>query len=1538
MSDEALRDDQDSIAIIGMAAHMPGAADLDAFWRNLRDGVDSVRTFTEAELLEAGLDSETVRHPRLIATKGHLDGADQFDAAFFGIAPREAELMDPQHRLMMECAWQAMEHAGYDAETVDGRVAIYTSAGMNTYLPLNILTNPGLAESIGGFQLSIFNDKDFVPTRIAYAMNVTGPGVDIGTACSSSLVSLHIACQSLLTYQSDMALVGGVTVHLPQIDGHIHEDGSAYAPDGRCRPFDATTSGLVDGNGLAAVVLKRLADALADGDTIHAVVKGTAINNDGSMKLGYTAPSIEGQAAVILEAQSVANCPPETIGYIEAHGTATPLGDPVEVAALTRAFRAGTNKTGFCGLGAVKSNIGHVDKAAGLAGLIKTALALKNEAIPPTLHFQAPNPKLNLPETPFFVVDRLRPWPRKAGAPRRAGISSFGVGGTNAHAILEEAPQTAAGSPSRPVQIVTLSARSEAALRDAAGNLAAHLETTPSVDFADACHTLRRGRRAFPVRYAFACRSVEEAIRRLKADEPGHACERPDQSVAFLFPGQGSQYPGMARDLYEREPLFRAEIDTCATLLEPQLGRDIRSLLLPPNAEQAAGELTRTALAQPVLFAVEYALARLLMSWGITPAAMIGHSLGEYVAACLAEVFSLPDALTLITARGRLMQSMAPGVMLAVPLSEAALRPRLDAGIDLAAVNAPDLCVVAGTEEALATFQAKLAADGVTATRLHTSHAFHSAAMEPAVDPFKALFTGVKLNPPRIPFLSNLLGDWITDRQATNPDYWAAHLRQPVRFADGLARLLRDRGPLPLVEVGPGRTLATFAARTGGEPAQPCIITLPQPGETRDAQETLLSAVAELWTRGVAPDWSAFQGDETRRRVPLPTYPFQRQSYWVEPGGRAAEPAPTAISGKTSGGAKRPDIADWFHLPSWRAAATPSSRFDGDEVFLLFHNGSQLADHMARDLTEGGRKLVTVQFGDSFKSSGDWDYLLKPTQPDDFTALFDDLFAKGRMPRHILYLWSEDSHFLPNHFDMSAHLQVPLSIAQALDWMAPEQPIDLLIIGHGLRDLPNESAAQMGKASIIGLVETLPWEQSAIRARAIDIPTPPEVAKNHRQWARRLIRELNAPESDRVVALRGGNRWVHETRSARLESSQDPLVFDTERACVLTGGMSEIGLGFAQRLNALGVRKIALIDVADPTSPPPPGLADVTASLSADGGEVLTMWLDEGFGGLRAAFETIRNRFDGVGAVIHVAEMNRPRPPRRIKDIDPTTLGREWEDVEKTFNALSSALVDRNETACLVMSSLAADIGGPGRVIDAAIANAVDAFALRLGWSVLNWDQCVAEETARTSSTAITPGEAADLFERALRQMPGARVVIATNDPSSRLAAHREGQRQQAEGEAAPTNQSPARPAAAKGHRRPDLPVAHLAPRTDEERTVAALWEEVLGIDGIGVNDNFFDLGGHSLLAAQLVSRLRQSFRVEMELDALFTTPTIVQLTESLIEKRVDTEIGAETRSGAGENLSALLDQIESMSEEEVAALLASGELPPELLSGGDPK
>ncbi|HLN65001.1 MAG TPA: beta-ketoacyl synthase N-terminal-like domain-containing protein, partial [Symbiobacteriaceae bacterium] len=847
--------------------------------------------------------------PGYIRAGGLLDGFDRFDAGFFGYGPREAATMDPQQRLFLEVAWEALERAGYDPKQYGGRVGVFAGAGMNSYWLNHLAPNQALLESVGAFPIMISNDKDFVATRVAYKLGLKGPALTVQTACSTSLAATALAVQSLQSGQCDMALAGGVSLqHLGTV-GYQYEPGSILSPDGHCRAFDANAQGTVPGSGLGVVVLKRLEDALEEGDQVWAVIRGIAMNNDGDEKIGYTGPSVDGQAEVIAEAMELAGVEPDAIGYVEAHGTGTALGDPIEIAALTRAYRAlGATATGRTAIGSAKTNLGHLDIAAGVTGLIKTALSLHHGEVVPSLHFTAPNPKLELESSPFYVAAQRQPWPGGA-APRRAAVSAFGIGGTNVHAVLEEAPALPASGPGRPAQLLLLSARTPSALDRATEHLTAWLQANPTANLADVAYTLQVGRRPFAFRRAVVAATPAEAAQALTSRPATQQVEPGDRSVAFLFPGQGAQYPGMGRELYETEPAYRDAVDRCAALLQPHLGLDLRSVLYPAPADEAgaAERLKQTDLAQPALFVTEYALACLLAEWGITPAAMIGHSLGEYVAACLAGVFSLEDALWLVAQRGRAMQAMEGGAMLAVTLPEAEVRALLTGNLELAAVNAPSLCVVAGPEAEIAALAAKV--DG---RRLHTSHAFHTAAMAPAAERLHHAARRVKLNPPAIPFISNLTGTWIRPEEATDPDYWTRHLRATVRFSDGLGALLAQPGRV-LLEVGPGQTLTTFARQSPAK-AVAAVTTMRHPQDASSDTACLLQGAARLWLAGLPLDGARLYQRQQRRRLLLPTYPFERQRYWIDApartgGGTALDEADFAVE------AARPELAGAYEAP-----------------------------------------------------------------------------------------------------------------------------------------------------------------------------------------------------------------------------------------------------------------------------------------------------------------------------------------------------------------------------------------------------------------------------------------------------------------------------------------------------------------------------------------------------------------------------------------------------------------------------------------------
>jgi len=909
--DESGGDDSapmNAVAIIGIGVRLPGADDVDAFWRNLRDGVESITTFTDAEL-EDSFDAETRAAPNFVKSRPILRNIDQFDAEFFGMYAKEAELTDPQHRVLLECAWEALENAGYDPSRYAGAIGAYAGSSINTYFIKHVLRDRAAVDrftsdyQVASYPALLGAGHDFTASRIAYKLDLRGPAVNLNSACSTSLLAVAQACQSLLLYQSDMALAGGASISLPQQRGYLYLEGGMASSDGHCRSFDAGATGTVFGSGAGMVLLKRLDDAIADGDHVYAVIRGCGVNNDGAGKVGFTAPSVEGQAGCIEMAHAVSGVDARTISYVECHGTATPLGDPIEVAGLTRAFRVMTNDTQFCWLGSAKSNVGHLDAAAGVTGLVKTALALKHRQLPATLHYRAPNPQIDFATTPFRVNAELRHW--DSVGPRRAGVSAFGVGGTNVHAVLEEAPAAAceplgdvghAGQP----QLLLLSARNEAALAVMKTQLAARLREPAAPGLAEVAYTLQTGRRGFDHRWAFVASDRDEAIAALEgrsersATTATKAAQAP--AVVFMFPGQGAQYPDMGRGLYEAEPVFREAVDRCADLLAPLLGRDLRELLYPiDDREAAAATLMSTISAQPAIFTIEYALAQLWLSWGVQPVAMIGHSIGEFVAATLAGVFALEDALRLVAARGQLMQALPGGAMLAVRLPEAEVLPLLNSELAIAAINGPALCVVSGPYAAVEALEKTLAERSVGCRRLHTSHAFHSPMVEPIVAPLRVHAAATQLAAPSIPLISCVTGTWLTEAQAQSPDYWARHAREPVRFVDGINTVTHEATPL-LLELGPGNVLTTLALQITRGRGLTVIGSLPDAARETGDYDCALSALGRLWLAGLEPDWLAVHRGQ-RRRVPLPTYPFQRSRHWLDaPEAQISTPRAAALS------------------------------------------------------------------------------------------------------------------------------------------------------------------------------------------------------------------------------------------------------------------------------------------------------------------------------------------------------------------------------------------------------------------------------------------------------------------------------------------------------------------------------------------------------------------------------------------------------------------------------------------------------------------
>ena len=1178
------------IAIVGMAGRFPGAPDLEAFWRNLRAGVESVTFFSQAELAAAGVDADLRQAPNYVPAGAVLDGVERFDADFFGFTPREAEITDPQHRLFLECSWQALEHSGYAPGASAQRTAVFAGAGMSTYLLRNLAPNRNRLATVTDFQLSLGNNKDYVPTRVAYKLNLTGPSVNVNTACSTSLVAVHLGCQSLLDYHCDMALAGGVGIQTPQIQGYLYEPGGINSPDGHCRAFDARAGGTVSGNGVGVVVLKRLPDALAAGDTIHAVILGSAINNDGAAKVGFTAPSVDGQAAVIAEALAVAEVDPETITYIETHGTGTELGDPIEIEALTQAFRAKTQRTGFCALGSVKTNIGHLDEAAGVAGLIKTVLALQHQQLPPSLHFTKPNPSIDFKGSPFFVNSTLADW-KSDGQPRRAGVSSFGIGGTNAHVVLEEAPPPQPAAAARRWQLLLLSARTETALETATSNLAAQLQTTPQLELADLAYTLTVGRKAFDHRRAVVCSDVGQALAALRERDPQHMYSghtaRGQRSLAFMFPGQGAQYVNMGIGLYQTEPIFRETVDRCCELLTRDLGLDLRQIMYAQEAQPAAEQLAQTALAQPALFVTEYALAQLWLAWGLQPQALIGHSLGEYVAACLAEVFTLEDALLLVAARGRLMQALPSGAMLAVAMSAEALEPLLGLRLSLAAINGSNQCVASGPEQAIAKLQDQLKHQDVACRRLPTSHAFHSELMAPVLQPFTEQAARITLCPPQIPFVSNVSGTWITATQTTDPEYWAAHLRQTVRFADGLNCLLEEPDRL-LLEVGPGRTLTGLAARHPARTEQQVVInSLPLPQTRQSDPAYMLATAGKLWLAGAALDYARAFANERRQRLPLPSYPFERNRYWID--------APAAVVAEP----QVPNIEDWFYVPRWQRVPLPTQPAPFDPAangntqgsvfgratadaacWLLFTNEHGLGTTLAERLRAEGKPVFEVQAGEQFVRMDATTFCIDPGQRADYAALLQALHEQGSQPAHIVHLWS----VTPAAPDAFVQVQAVgfyslLYLAQAWGARGSPEGLQLTVVSNNMQAAPAADLHCPEKATLLGPLRVIPQEYPNIRCRSIDLAWPDSGAWETEAHVDSLLAELNTDAPENMVVYRAGVRWTPSIEPLRLPAaaSNGLSQLRADGVYLITGGLGSMGLAFARYLAQHSRARLALL-------------------------------------------------------------------------------------------------------------------------------------------------------------------------------------------------------------------------------------------------------------------------------------------------------------------------------------------------------------------------
>lgn len=1460
------------IAVIGLSARFPGAPDIETFWQNLTEGTDSIRRFTREELLATGLTEAEIDLKDFVAASAPLDGADHFDAGFFGYSPAEAEILDPQQRIFLECAWHALENAGYTGSRYRGAIGIYASAGINTYL-LNLYDSARIRETVSGYELFVANDKDFLTTRAAYKLDLRGPAVTVQTACSSSLVAVHSAVQSLVAGECDMALAGGVS--LSWSSGYRAREGGILSGDGHCRAFDASSSGTVPGSGIGLVVLKRLDDAIADGDTISAVILGSAINNDGALKASFTAPQVDSQAAVIADAQAAAGVEADSIGYVETHGTGTALGDPIEIAALTQAFRQGSDRRGFCALGAVKSNIGHLDTAAGIAGFIKAVLALKHGKVPPSLHFEKPNPQIDFAASPFFVNTELRDW-TAGGAPRRAGVSSFGIGGTNAHVVLEEAPPRPAVTATAEPQLLMLSARSPGALQASAEALASNLEQADGADLADIAHTLREGRHAFGHRQVVIAQDRSTAAARLRTlsdfrqTTPGKVPE-----PILLFPGQGSQYPALGKALHAGNPEFRQHFDACAARLDRLLGRDFRTWLF-----EGSDDIHRTDLTQPALFAIEYALAQTWMALGITPRALHGHSIGEYVAASLAGVFDLDTALELVVERGRLMQAAEPGSMLSVIHPGRDIGDWLDGDLALAAANAPGLSVVAGPVEAIARIEARLRVEQVACRILKTSHAFHSPMMAGAAEAFRAVLSRASPAPPQIPVISNLTGTWLTAEQATDPDYWTRHLLGTVRFEDGTNTLLALPDPL-FLEIGPGKALTTLTMETGG--AHVATIASLGEGDRVNEVEQLLSAFGRYWQAGGELGWPQHQGE--RRRVPLPGYPFERERYWVTPS--RGKPVATAATAASLAGAG-------LYRTTWRRAAPAapaSAKLRGR--FLVFDDG-RIGKALAHEVERAGGEAYRVAAGSTFEEPDYRCFTLPPQGVAAHESLLATLEERGALPDHILFAWPLADADTPSDH----HARSLLTLVQALGQR--NSACKLTVISQGGADITGVEQIDAAGAMLAGALLVAGQEYPQLSLSQIDIDPTPAAAGD--AVARRIRAELstNAP----LVALRGINRWLPETERFDLSAIAPGTLLRRNGVYVLAGNIAEgVGRTWLDGLSHIAGARIAMLhDIRSPAAPSVEG--DEHMDLRLDCADPVA--LEQALGAVANAW----GRIDGVFLSMAQSDSRSAAPIAELTDTHWV-----FNSAERIgpLHALARALEKRKVGFACIQSSLSTEVGGLGLAAYAATYHAVDLIAARenrkglIPWFAIGYplieDPAINAAKRRPNAFAVSSEEAWDFTARLIETGQGSHAALSGSTLPPPVEAAPEGGDQHA---------------SENGKRRPDLTTAFLAPRNAIETTITEIFQDILGIKPIGVHDGFYELGGHSLLAIRAVAKLREAFPVDVEMrELLFENPTAAAIAETIGARLADQpDLDA---------LNDLLDEIDGLSEDDVTSLLAGG-------------
>ena len=1403
------------VAVIGLACRMPDADNIDQFWNNLTEGKESVRFLSDDELANLNVSREQLNDKRFVkCAGGELEGKNEFDAEFFGVKHAEAMVMDPQTRIFLEASYHALEDAGY-AHGREQSVGVYAAAKSSFFWQAKSFFTEEF-KSLGGFAVSTLANRDFLSTTVSYKLNLKGPSLVLHTTCSSSLVSIHQACQALNGGECKMALAGGINIIALENKGYIHQEGMIYSADGHCRPFDGNASGTVEGQGVGVVLLKPLDDAIRDNDNIYAVIKGSAVNNDGNLKLGFTAPSIQGQQKVIEMAHLIAEVDPETISYIEAHGTGTDIGDPIEIEALKLAFKS--NKKNFCGIGAVKANIGHLDAAAGVAGFIKTVLSLYHRKMLPATNFESPNPKIDFDNSPFYVNTGFKNW--ESDQPLRAGVSSFGMGGTNAHLILEEPPVREGSMESEKPELLILSAMTEASLQQGFEKLKNFMANkAENVSLSDVSYTLQTGRRAMPYRWAAVCKPTE-LLDHMSFE--GIKASRNIRKV-FMFPGQGNQYKRMGYGLYLTQPFFKAEMDKCFDLLLEYTSRDFRQMLFEDNDI----DVNATELAQPLLFSIEYALARLLMSWGIIPDAMAGHSIGEYAAACIAGVFDLPTALRIVSTRGKLMQMMPHGSMISVAIPENKARNIAGDLVDVAVLNSKDSTVLAGDDTAIEACIKKMESAGVQVIKLHTSHAFHSRMMEPMLDTFLGEISNSRFQKPTIPFISNFTGRWITAEEAQSPQYWVNQLRNTVRFADGLELMVKDQYT-HFIEVGPGASLSYFATQIAGKSIS-TYNTVRHPNRNVDDTLFLSESLGKMWVHGVDIDWVKYNIGENAVKVPLPGYSFEKQKYWIED-------EVFANNFMQSTAVQRKPIADWFYAPSFRQIVdiNPVSHA-GTASYIAF------VDHDVVSSIQNDARAIIVEQGDRTEKLSERHYVLNIQAKEDFKVFFESLAS---IPASIIYQWSlsGEDNGIKETFEM------PLWCIQSLASIQGRDAITINFVVNSIYQLSGAENTNPYLSLLQGLVKVVPQEIIDLSIKLIDIDKPVDA---------RLFAELtDTVYKEDTILYRNKLKWSLDWDNLNLSMPNVKGGIRKNGTYLVTGGSGKIATLITQYLLDEYQAHIILVSRTENDK-----FINNERVRQIKGSVTDTALLDQ-------QVNIIEKEIGQLNGVFHTAGVTDTLAVEQIDQ--PSKLPHFDTKIEGT-RVLSHLISNREVDFVLLTSSLASILGGLGYAAYAAANCFQDTFAgnhseSKTRWISVNFDGWNFGEL-QSDRDVIRPEEGLEVIERILATPHLNRIAVSTTDLKQRM--------QQWVNRSKNSIKEPVKSTPRHQRPRPELSVAYVAPESSNEKCLADIMNKYFYYDKIGVNDSFFDLGGDSLMALSILSKIHEQLKVRLSIKSFYEAPTI---------------------------------------------------------------